>query len=203
MKRIMDGATDTFGPAKSDIFEKIRDKDPREEGPTFDQYDNRMWEFMNLLLEPAIKKARSNNTQSVWLKLNRPQKVFYSLLSFIGETDNGGIWQLIFNSGELGFAALESTIEVGERKLARDYQAVLGELTGTTRSLAAIHKRFSDKKLDSEERWAAFVEGYDALPSTDKVQDYFYTVTFKKAFFKKICDYIESHLSFMADIQDR
>src|SRR6478735_2364556 len=74
----------------------------------FDEYNNRMWEYMYALQDPVLKKVRAKRLRTLWLKLTRPQKVFYAFLAFAGQTDNGGVWQFLFNYPELSVAALEA-----------------------------------------------------------------------------------------------
>src|SRR3954471_783291 len=96
----------------------------------FDIYDNRMWEYMYVLQDPVLKKVRTKRIKTLWLKLTRPQKVFYAFLIFAGETDNGGVWQFLFNYPELSIAALEAFDEIQAATLASDYRATLEEILG-------------------------------------------------------------------------
>lgn len=166
----------------------------------FDEYDNRMWEYMTTLINPLYKN-RKLSRRALWQKLNRAQKVFYVLLDFIGETDNGGVWQFLFNSPEYLLAALEAMNEVGATKLARDYQATLEEYSGKVQSLSDMRKRFDDKNLSSKKQWQAFAEGYQDLKTAAKIQKYFYTAKFKKTLYKQMSDYIEESYPLFAKVK--
>lgn len=156
----------------------------------FDEYDNRLYEYESAFLTP-LRQNRKLSPRELWAKLNRHQKVFYAIQTFTGQTDNGGVWQFLFNSPEMSLAALGAMHEIGVAKLAQDYQAVLEEFLGKGRTLLDLRKRFNDQKLSEAKRWEAFAEGYPELKSAEKIQKYFYTIKFKKELFKKLSDYIE------------
>jgi len=166
----------------------------------FNEYDNRMWEYMYALIDPLRAKTKLSH-RALWDKLNRVQKVFYVLLDFNGETDNGGVWQFLFNSPEFSLAALEAMNEIGAKNLARDYQATLEEFMGKARSLSDLRKRFDDKNLNSEKQWQAFAEGYQELTTAKTIQKYFFTPKFKKTLFKQMSDYIEESYHLFAKIK--
>ncbi|QDU43708.1 WGR domain protein [Symmachiella dynata] len=166
----------------------------------FDENDNRIWEYATAFMDPIYKKSKSGR-RALWNKLNRRQKVFYVLLNFIGETDNGGVWQFLFNWPELSLAALEAMNEIGAMKLARDYRATLEEFLGKGRSLSDLRKRFGDKNLSTKKRWQAFAEGYAELKTAQKIQKYFYTAAFKKGLYKKLSDYIEESYHLFANVK--
>lgn len=168
----------------------------------FDEYDNRMLEYSYKLLEPLIRKAAAQPVEELWRKLNRPQKVFYTLLSFVGEVDNGGIWQFLFNDPELSLAALEMMQEIGATKLENDYRKVLGELIGKADTVSNLRRQFNEKKLSSAKRWQAFAEGYGTLKSTATIERYFYTSRFKNSLFRKMSDYVESSFHLLARVTD-
>ncbi len=166
----------------------------------FSEYDNRLWEYTQAFIDPFHKQFYTNQ-RTTWKKLNRAQKTLLVLATFIGQVDNGGAWQFLFNNPEYALAALEALHEIGDKKLSRDYQAVLEEFVGKADTLSGLRKRFADKKLSTRKQWEAFAEGYEQLKSAEKIQKYFYTVTFKKGFFKKIADYIEASYPLFASIK--
>jgi hypothetical protein len=169
----------------------------------FDQYDNRMWEYMYHLIDPALKKAKVKNRTRLWLKLNRAQKVFYAMLTFSGETDNGGVWQFLFNEPQLSLAALESMEEIGESTLASDYKATLEELLGKAKTISEIRRKADDSNINTQKRWEAFAEGYREVASARKIEKYFYTKTYKKELCKRISDYAESQLHLLAETESQ
>jgi hypothetical protein len=98
-------------------------------------------------------------------------------------------------------AALEVFHEIGATKLARDYQATLEEVVGNAKTVSGLRKKFVSKKLDDAERWQAFAEGYEQASSASKIEKYFYTLKFKKQFYKQTCDFVEDSLSSFAQIK--
>ena len=169
----------------------------------FDEYDNRVWEYSYTLLDPVIQKARATDIEALWRSLNREQKVFFTFLKFVGQVDNGGVWQFLFNAPELSLAALEMMQEIGAAKLANDYQRTIGELIGTVDTVRNLRQRYADKELTSAKRWQVFTEGYGALHSTATIEKYFYTARFKSSLFRKMSDYVESSFHVLARVTNR
>lgn len=167
----------------------------------FDLWDNRMWEYMSCLMNPTWKMTKVKDRREWWLKLNRAQKVFHAMLTFSGETDNGGVWQFLFNEPQLSLAALEAMEAIGESTLARDYQAALEELLGKAKTISGIRRKADDRNLSNEKRWQAFAEGYGELVSARKIEKYFFRKSYKKKLFKRISDYVESKLHLLTQIQ--
>ncbi|MEZ5059847.1 MAG: hypothetical protein R2879_22670, partial [Saprospiraceae bacterium] len=66
----------------------------------YNKYDNRLWEYMTVFFDDVVSKSGIQEREELWLKLNRPQKVFWTFLAFSGDTDNGGIYQFLFNKPE-------------------------------------------------------------------------------------------------------
>lgn len=167
----------------------------------FDPDDNRIWEYSTAFMDPLFRKAKSSSRHALWAKLNRVQKSFYVMLNFIGETDNGGVWQFLFNSPELSLAALEAMNDLGAKQLARDYQATLEEFLGQARSLSDLRKRFNDRNLSSKKRWQAFADGYKELKTAAKIEKYFYTTAFRKRLCKMIAYEIEHSYHLFAKVE--
>lgn len=167
----------------------------------FDLYDNRMWEYMYALHDPVVREAYSEGREALWLKLTREQKVFYAFLTFAGETDNGGVWQFLFNCPDLAIAALEAFEEVQAERLAGDYRATLEEVVGKAESIADLRRR-AHKCGPTAEKWAAFVEGYSQLQTPKRIEDYFYSKGFKKELYRQMCNYVESRFDRFARIRE-
>lgn len=164
----------------------------------FDEYDNRLWAYMELLLDPIHK--HSKNRKKYWQKLNRTQKLFFVLLDFNHETDNGGVWQFIFNSPQMIFAAMEALHEVGAKKVAKDLEAVLNECMKMNPSAGDLRKKF-DTAISSKSAWESFAKGYDQLTSAKTIEKYFYSIKFKKEFYKQIVDTIENSLPRLVQVK--
>jgi len=129
------------------------------------------------------------------MKMNRSQKTFLTFLVFNGETDNGGVYQFIFNRPLYIFAVSEMWYEIGMLDVAKDYDAVLEELIGESEAIGALKQKFNDSSKSFDEQWEAFSSGYDILKSTEKIEHYYFDKEFKKRCHKKLSDYIESHIN--------
>ena len=167
----------------------------------FDEYDNRMWEYMYRLFDKTIEKSGIENYNELWKKLTRQQKVFWAFLSFNGDTDNGGVYQFIFNRPEFIIAIAEVWEELEIDKLKTDYNAVLNELTGKTSKIEELNSVFNDQSKSWNKRWSSFADGYKELKSTEKIEDYYYNKEFKKIVHKKVADYIELNIEKFTEIE--
>lgn len=167
----------------------------------FNEYDNRMWEYMYKLFDETIEKSGIENYDELWSKLTRQQKVFWAFLSFNGDTDNGGVYQFIFNRPEFIIATAEAWEELEIDKLKTDYNTVLNELTGKTSKIGELKSVFNDKSKSWNKRWNSFADGYKELKSTEKIEDYYYDKDFKKIVHKKVADYIELNIEKFTEIE--
>jgi hypothetical protein len=162
----------------------------------FDIYDNRFYEYMYKIFDtlPALAKGKSTNNRDFFNKLTRAQKVFYSVLVFGGDTDNGGVYQFFFNKPEFCFAVLESFKELKLDKLSRDYENCLNEFIGSVDSYAKRKTVFNESTNSWEERFKAFSVGYDDFKSGKKIEAYYYKDSFKKQLFKTVVEYVDNNL---------
>jgi hypothetical protein len=176
--------------------EKLNSIKEKYQWDEFDEYDNRMWEYMYLLHDKVIKNHDFESPDEFWNKSTRQQKVFTAFLMFTGDTDNGGVYQFIFNKPEYILAVGEMWQELGLTDLASDYQAVMNELSGKTLGISQLKNIFNDESKDFDTRWNAFAAGYKELKSVEKIEDYYYDNEFKLKLYKKVADYIEDHMAY-------
>jgi hypothetical protein len=167
----------------------------------FDEYDNRYWEYRYAPIDPVLNKAHVKRVKSLWHKLTRPQKVFYAVLTFDGQIDNGGVWQFLFNYPELSLAALEALSEIESHRLVADYRITLEELLGKAKTFADLRRR-ATQKGPTAQKWAAFMEGYDQLQTAQAIEKYFHAKKFKKELYQQVCDYIERRMDRFARIRE-
>ncbi|HET6225026.1 MAG TPA: DUF4375 domain-containing protein, partial [Bacteroidia bacterium] len=162
----------------------------------FNTYDNRYVEYMYNLFDtlPVLAGAQTKSDGEFFNKLTRGQKVFYALLVFEGDTDNGGVYQFLFNRPEFSFAALEAFKELKLDTLARDYEKCLNEFIGTADSYAKRKELTNDPNINWKEKTKSFQEGYSDVKSAKQVEAYFYKDEFKKRYYKTIVDYIDKHI---------
>ncbi|HEU5118436.1 MAG TPA: DUF4375 domain-containing protein [Isosphaeraceae bacterium] len=167
----------------------------------FDEYDNRYSEYIDHLIVPTLKLAKVKRVETLWKKLNRPQKVFYAVFLFDGQVMNGGVWQFLYNHGELAVAALEALEEIGANRLASDYRVTLEEVMGKAESLGDLCREANQAGTFAT-KWAAFAEGYKQLETTEAIENYYHVKKFKKELYQQLCDYIEPQLNLFAKIRD-
>ena len=180
---------------RSDWLDHVRQKYPWS---SFKEYDNRVYEFMEHLLDPAVDKSATDHIRKMWNSFTRPQKVFYVLITFDGQVKNGGVYQFLFNYPELVLAALETFIEIGDKTLELDYGETLSEFVGKSAKIGELKQIFSDETRDWDKRWESYAKGHSEFTTTEKIEDYFYTDEFIKSHFMLIADYIESNIHRMA-----
>ncbi|MFN3150607.1 DUF4375 domain-containing protein [Bremerella sp.] len=168
---------------------------------SFDEDDNRLWEYRYALLDPVLKKSRLSFPR-LWARLNRPQKTFYAFLAFDGDVNNGGVWQFLFNCPQLSLAAWEAMDQIGAKKLAANYQETLAELAGQAETIADLRRHFEDQNLSTTKRWAAFVQGYDTVPSAKKIEQTYFTAKFKRPLYQSMAKYVEANLNAFAEWTD-
>ena len=160
----------------------------------YELYDNRLWEYMYKLFDDVVAQSGIQDFGELWNKMNRPQKVFWAFLAFSGDTDNGGVYQFIFNKPEFILAVAEMWEEIGLERVSKDYNEVLKELTGKAGKISELKAIFNDDSKSWDNRWSSFSEGYKELKSTQKIEEYFYDKEFKKECHQKVADYIEKNM---------
>lgn len=160
----------------------------------YDEYDNRMWEYMYKLFDETVEKSGVKSSDELWDLLNRKQKVFWAYLAFNGDTDNGGVYQFIFNKPKFIIAVAEMWEELEVQQINTDYQDVLSELNGKTSTINSLKEVFNDDSKNWEKRWTSFADGYKELKTTERIEDYYYNTEYKKQLHKKVADYIETNI---------
>ncbi|CAM1361848.1 conserved hypothetical protein [Tenacibaculum litopenaei] len=166
----------------------------------FDEYDNRLWEYMYKLFDESIEKSGIADEKELWNTLNREQKIFWAFLAFNGDTDNGGVFQFIFNRPEFIISVAETFEELGMTTLTKDYHNVLDELSGKSSKIGDLKTVFNDDSKNWSKRWKAFSEGYKELISAQKIELYYYEKAFKKKLYQKITERIERNMDKFATI---
>jgi hypothetical protein len=162
----------------------------------FDVYDNRFWEYMYNIFDtlPALAKGKVEGDKAFFENLTRGQKIFYSVLVFNGDTDNGGVHQFFFNRPEFSFAVLETFRELKLDTVSRDYENCVNEFIGAADSYSKRKSIFNDSNNDWEKRYNSFKAGYSDLKSASKIEEYYYKPEFKKQLYKAVVDYVDQHL---------
>ena len=171
-----------FAPAyNKQWFDEL---DKKYSWDNFVSYDNRFWEYAKNLLDTvhALAKGNTKSDRDFFNKLTRGQKVFYSVMSFGNDTNNGGVYQFFFNKPEFSFAVLESFKELKLDSLSLDYEKCLDEFIGSVDSYGKRKEIFNDPKKSWEKRYKSFQEGYLDIKSAKKIEEYFYNFIHKYKF---------------------
>lgn len=133
----------------------------------------------------------------IWKKLTRVQKLVLSMSHFIGQVDNGGLWQFFYNQPMYAFSAYESLSEVSAWVLETRYAKVLEELQDMignnhySKLVAAIN----NPDLSDEERWKLFQSGKEYLPSAPNFEEYFYEEKNRKSLYDRFIKYLHTNLA--------
>ena len=160
-------------------------------------YPNEYTEIADKLCNQVYTNSKyweNNLTHSDFLKrLTKEQRIFFALVNFEGQTNNGGVYQFLFNQPELSFAALDAMLITKMDSLARDYEAVLHELLRSKGKITELKAKFNDNSRDWNSRWNAFVEGYNELKTAAVIEGYFYDDEFVRNFRSKMIEFVKSN----------
>lgn len=166
------------------------------------KYSNKEWETYpnehtdqsEQLCNEVYKPWKGENSHSDFLnKLTKEQRMYFALINFEAQTNNGGVYQFLFNYPELAIITLEAmkTVELG--KLTDDYENVLNEFFGKFNTIQELKSRFQDDNKKWDKRWDSFVEGYKELPTAEKIEQYFYNKDYQKEYQSKIVQFVKKN----------
>lgn len=127
--------------------------------------------------------------------MTKEQRIFFTLITFDGQVNNGGVYQFLFNFSHLSEIALESFKIIGADQLSTDYEKVLKEFEKKFDSIQVFYNQFQDTSKKWEERWDAFNKGYTELPSAKIIEKYFYEEKFMQEYQTKIVDFVKKNKS--------
>jgi hypothetical protein len=160
-------------------------------------YDNEHYDISNEICNDVYSKNKyweKNQTHADFLnELTKEQRIYFTLVNFEGQVNNGGVYQFLFNNPELSIIALQGMQEVGIEKLAQDYEKVLKEYFGKFNTIQELYSRFQNENNDWNKRWNSFAEGYKELESTEIIEDYFYKENFVKIYQEKLTEYVKAN----------
>jgi hypothetical protein len=126
-------------------------------------------------------------------RLTKEQRIFFSLVNFEGQTNNGGVYQFVFNQPELSLITLEAMKITKMDSLAKDYELVLHEVFGKTENISELRNKFQDNTQTMNSRWNAFVEGYKKIKSAEVIEEYLYEADFINQFRAKLLEYVKAN----------
>ena len=173
-----------------EIDEKFKDKE-------YDEYDNRHYEFADKLCNELYSEYKywdkGESHYEFLSKLNDAQKIYFALINFEGQTNNGGVYQFLFNQPENAIVALEGMRIANLTKLAKDYEIILQQYFGEFETLQDLRKSFKSSNSNWKKRWKSFENGYKSLPHTEILEEYFYNREYKEIFHSKMAQFVIDH----------
>ena len=160
----------------------------------YDKYKNEHYELSDSLCNEIYSEYKyweKGETHYDFLsKLSDAQKMYFALINFEGQTNNGGVYQFLFNQPECSIIALEAMKHAKLDRLATDYEKVLQQFFGNFDSIEALRSKFQNKYLGWDKRWNSFAEGYEELSTAEVIENYFYEDEFSKNFHAKMTQYV-------------
>ncbi len=154
------------------------------------------WQYHTLAFD-TIEYPSKMTFEQVWKKMTRVQKLVLSLGHFVGQVNNGGVWQFFYNRPLYAYTACESLREIHTTVLETKYEKTLEEF-GAMIDSGAYHQlttQLQAADLSDDARWDLFKSGQAHIPSAANFQDYFYQKENKDYFYRKIIRYIHLHVS--------
>ncbi|QOD61682.1 DUF4375 domain-containing protein [Polaribacter haliotis] len=174
----------------SEIEQKWNDKE-------WDIYDNAHYDICEKVCNEVYstnKYWEMNQTHADFLnELTKEQRIYFTLINFESQVNNGGVYQFLFNNPDLPIIALQGMKEIEMSKLAKDYEIVLKEYFGNFNTIQELYSKFQNDKSDWYKRAQAFADGYKELPSAEKIEDYFYEENFVKTYQQNLTNYVKEN----------
>jgi hypothetical protein len=126
-------------------------------------------------------------------KLTKEQRMYFALINFEAQTNNGGVYQFLFNYPELSIITLDAMRVANLGKLTDDYEEVLNGFFGKFETISELKNQFQDENRSWDKRWHSFTEGYEKIESTADIEDYFYEEDYVKEFQSKVVQFVKSN----------
>jgi len=173
----------------------INELNKKYQNKKFIPYPNEHTDLSEKLCNDVYSKNKyweKNKTHSIFLnELTKEQRIYFVLINFESQVNNGGVYQFLFNYPELAIIALESMKITKMDNLAKDYEIVLNEYFGTFKTVQDLNAKFQNNKSEWNERWNSFAEGYKELKSTEIIEKYFYEEKFVEEFQSRMNEFVK------------
>lgn len=170
-------------------LEEIEVKYSQEE---WKSYPNEHTEQHARLYEGLYKLKKDDMSSVEFLnRLTKEQRMYFALANFEAQTNNGGVYQFLFNYPSLAILTLQAMEYANLGKLAEDYKMVLDDFFGKFNTIQDLQRQFQDSRKKWDKRWNLFVSGYKELPTTEKIEAYFYTKEYQKEYQSKIIHFVK------------
>lgn len=183
-------STDLLPSIPNNLFQNL---DTKYAGSPYQKYSNSYTELTEVICNEVYSNYKyweKQLTHADFLnKLTPEQRVYFVLVTFESQTNNGGIYQFLFNNPELSILTLEAMQAVQLQKLAADYTNVLNEFFRKFDKILDLKIKFHDSNSDTNQQWNAFTEGYDELKTAEVIESYFYTDDFIREFQNALYNY--------------
>lgn len=160
------------------------------------------WIYHKWIIEDMQLPA-DKSWDEIWKKLTKEQKIVYTLGIFISESNNGGVWQFLFNRPDLAAAAGQSLETVKPYMIWVHYARVFKEFVKILENEEFLKMKniFNDESIPFEKRWETFKNGADYVPSSKEIEEYLYKDDYKKKFYDKINSFIKMNLGKMIHVE--
>lgn len=163
----------------------------------FNQFQNEHTELLEKLCSDVYSNSKywenGKNHFAFFNELTKEQRIYFTLINFESQVNNGGVYQFLFNYPELALIALDSIRIAKIDKLALDYENVLSEYFGKFDSIQDLYSIFQNEKYDWQKRWNSFAEGYKELKTAEIIEEYFYKIDFIKYFQNKLILFVKQN----------
>jgi hypothetical protein len=158
----------------------------------WESYPNEHTDQSEKLCNNVYRLWKGEITHSEFLnKLTKEQRMYFALINFESQTNNGGVYQFLFNNSELSLITFEAMKVAKMDKLSTDYEKVLHEYFGNFETIEELNKQFQDDSKKWDKRWSSFAEGYKELESTFEIESYFYDEDYVKEFQEKMVVFVK------------
>lgn len=164
------------------------------ESKEYDRYDNLHFAFSEKLCNQVYSEykywEKGESHYEFLSKLHDTQKMYFAIINFEGQTNNGGVYQFLFNQPENAIVALEAMKKVKLIRLSEDYEVVLNEFFGRFETIEELRSKFQNNSLDWDKKWDSFVDGYKEIPQAKVIEGYFYDKEYSKEFHSKMAQFV-------------
>jgi len=182
-----------FSTTTTKNLENIRKSAPESDQP----FREKFWKYHELIFNGV--QIPGGLTDQSWKKLTQAQKVILTLGHFISQTDNGGVWQFLFNKPEFCFAAYDAmSIAKPFSLFSFQYEKVLKEFVSmiTNKIWNDLLEKY-EQATEFEEQWKIFKSGQDHIPAHQNFEKEFYDHKNKERFYEDLISYIEQNISML------
>lgn len=155
------------------------------------------WKYQSMAFD-EIEYPEDKTAPEIWKKLTKVQKTILSISIFIGQVDNGGVWQFFYNKPTYAIVVADALDEVNPHNLiVTHYEKPLEDFIKMVNSGAytELMELASNPALSHEERWNLFQSGKVHVPNHQEFEDFFYQEDNKVYLYKLLTKYVEQNMA--------